>query len=120
MLYRICSSKDLKDNSMIVFNINSNDILVGRRNGKLFSCNNSCPHRGASLSKGDFNGNNIVCYMHGYEYNVFTGKLVHMKSWKKDESWMEQSFEWRKSNDLTLYPVIEKDDIIYLEFGQGN
>ena len=117
MLYRICSSKDLKDNSMIVFNINSNDVLVGRRNGKLFSCNNSCPHRGASLSKGDFNGNNIVCYMHGYEYNVFTGKLVHMKSWKKDESWMEQSLEWRKSNDLTLYPVIEKDDIIYLEFG---
>ena len=37
---------------MIVFNINGSDVLVGRRNGQLFSCNNSCPHRGASLSKG--------------------------------------------------------------------
>ncbi|HEX7207538.1 MAG TPA: Rieske 2Fe-2S domain-containing protein [Nitrososphaeraceae archaeon] len=115
MLYRVCSSNDLTDNSMIVFKINKDDILVGRRSGRLFSCNNSCPHRGASLSKGDFNGDNIVCYMHGYEYNVFTGKLEHMKSWKKDKSWMEQSFEWRKSDDLTLYPIMEKDGTIYVE-----
>lgn len=120
MLYRVCSSNDLKDNSMIVFKINHDDILVGRRNGRLFSCNNSCPHRGASLSKGDFNEDNIVCYMHGYEYNVFTGKLERMKSWKKDDSWMEQSLEWRKSNDLTLYPIMEKDGAIYVEFEQDN
>ena len=68
---------------MAVFTVEQTDVLIGRRNGKLFAFNNSCPHRGASLSKGEFNNDNIVCYMHGYEFNVFTGKLENMKSWKK-------------------------------------
>ncbi len=100
---------------MAVFTIKQTDVLIGRRNGKLFAFNNSCPHRGASLSKGEFNDNNIVCYMHGYEFNVFTGKLENVKSWKKENTWIEQSAEWRKSGDLILYTVIEKDKDIYVD-----
>lgn len=100
---------------MAVFTIKQTDVLIGRRNGKLFAFNNSCPHRGASLSKGEFNDNNIVCYMHGYEFNVFTGKLENVKSWKKENTWIEQSAEWRKSGDLILYTVIEKDKDIYID-----
>jgi nitrite reductase/ring-hydroxylating ferredoxin subunit len=100
---------------MAVFTVEQTDVLIGRRNGKLFAFNNSCPHRGASLSKGEFNNDNIVCYMHGYEFNVFTGKLENMKSWKKENTWIEQSAEWRKSGDLILYTVIEKDEDIYVD-----
>ena len=112
--YPVCKSSELTDNSMKVFRINNVDVLVGKLHGKLFACNNSCPHRGASLSKGEFNGNNIVCYMHKYEYNVFTGKLENMKSWKKEDTWMEQTPEWRKSGDLILYRVKENDGTIYV------
>ena len=115
MLHRICDRTEIKDNCMLVFTINKIDILVGRRNGKLFACNNSCPHRGASLSKGEFNGDNIVCYMHGYEYNIWTGTLEKIKSWKKDPAWREQSQEWMRSDNLILYCVYEMDDSIYLE-----
>jgi nitrite reductase/ring-hydroxylating ferredoxin subunit len=115
MLYRVCSSEKINNNSMAVFTIKQTDVLIGRRNGKLFAFNNSCPHRGASLSKGEFNDNNIVCYMHGYEFNVFTGKLENVKSWKKENTWIEQSAEWRKSGDLILYTVIEKDKYIYVD-----
>jgi nitrite reductase/ring-hydroxylating ferredoxin subunit len=97
-----------------VFTIDSTDVLVGRKNGRLFACNNSCPHRGASLSKGHFNGDNIVCHMHGYEYDVFSGKLVNMKSWKKESTWVEQSPEWRKSGDLVKYHVLERDGAVYV------
>jgi nitrite reductase/ring-hydroxylating ferredoxin subunit len=103
---------------MAVFTIDHTDILIGRRNGKLFACNNSCPHRGASLSKGEFNNNNIICYMHGYEFNIFTGKLEHMKSWKKEDTWIEQNAEWRKSGNLILYTVMEKNKNIYIEIDQ--
>jgi nitrite reductase/ring-hydroxylating ferredoxin subunit len=75
MLHRVCSSDEINNNSMAVFTINHTDILIGRRNGKLFACNNSCPHRGASLSKGHFNNDNIVCYMHGYEYSSSSNGL---------------------------------------------
>ena len=100
---------------MAVFRIKQTDVLIGRRNGKLFAFNNSCPHRGASLSKGEFSNDKIVCYMHGYEFNVFTGKLENMKSWKKENTWIEQSADWRKSGDLILYTVIEKDEDIYVD-----
>jgi len=112
---RLCNSDEIKDNSLNVFAINNRDILVGRRNGKLFACSNSCPHRGASLSKGHFNGNNIVCYMHGYEYNLFTGVLENMKSWKREDTWMEQSPNWRNSGNLGLYKIEEHDNGIYVE-----
>jgi nitrite reductase/ring-hydroxylating ferredoxin subunit len=114
-MMRICNSDEIKDNSLNVFTINNRDILVGLRNGKLFACSNSCPHRGASLSKGHFNGNNIVCYMHGYEYNLFTGVLENMKSWKKEDSWMEQSPNWRNSGNLRLYKIEEHDNGIYVD-----
>ncbi len=110
----ICKSNELIDGTIRKVTVDTIDILIGRRNGKLFACNNSCPHKGASLSKGHLNGDNIVCYMHGYEYNVFTGKLEKMTSWKKEDAWVEQDPEWRKSGDLTLYSISEENGTVYV------
>jgi len=115
MLYIVCRSSEIPNDCWKVFTINGADVLVGKRHDKLFAFDNSCPHRGASLEKGDFNGDNIVCHMHGYEYNVFTGKLENMKSWKKESTWLEQSPEWRKSGDLVLYSVVERDGAVYVD-----
>lgn len=87
------------------FTIDTNlDILVGRINNKMFACKNSCPHRAAKgqLKPSD---NRIVCYMHGFEYNVFTGKLE-----KIPNKWMNQSQGWKKSGELVLYDVIKNED----------
>ena len=115
MRYLVCASSEIKDDSMKTFVINDIEILVGRRRRKLFAFNNSCPHRGASLSKGEFNDDNIVCYMHGYQFNVFNGKLVDMKSWKKDDTWLEQRPEWREAGNLILYNISEDDGCIYID-----
>jgi nitrite reductase/ring-hydroxylating ferredoxin subunit len=53
--------------------------------------------------------------MHGYEYDVFTGKLEDMKSWKKDDTWKEQTPAWRYSDDLKTYNLYEKDGKILIE-----
>jgi nitrite reductase/ring-hydroxylating ferredoxin subunit len=53
--------------------------------------------------------------MHGYEFNIVTGKLESMKSWKKEDAWMEQSQEWRKAGNLTLYKVVEIGGTVYVE-----
>lgn len=115
MLYKVCRAEELPQDGWKLFLLDGVDVLVGRRHGRLFAFNNSCPHRGASLSKGEFAGDNIVCHMHGYEFNLFTGDLVEKKSWKKEDTWVEQSEEWRKSGDLVLYPVHEKDGHVYVE-----
>jgi nitrite reductase/ring-hydroxylating ferredoxin subunit len=71
MEYRICNSKDIPNNFFKAFPISNIHVIIGRVNEKLFAFDNSCPHRGASLSKGEMNGRRIVCYMHGYEYDIF-------------------------------------------------
>lgn len=114
-MYKVCKLSDIADNSLNRFTVNKKDVLLGKRNGKLFACDNSCPHRGASLHKGHYNGNNVVCYLHCYEYDIFSGKLMNMKSWKQSDSWVEQNPEWRKSGDLIMYEVIVKSDEVYLK-----
>ncbi|MGD1835439.1 MAG: Rieske (2Fe-2S) protein [Nitrososphaeraceae archaeon] len=116
MLYNICKSNEIEENFMKVFTLDKNiDVLVGRKNGKLFAFNNMCPHKGASLSKGELINDKIICYMHGYEYNIFNGKLENMKSWKKDINWKEQNINWRKSKDLELYSILEENGHIYIK-----
>lgn len=117
MLHRVCRLDELPEDGWKLFTLDGADVLVGRRHGRLFAFNNSCPHRGASLSKGEFADDNIVCHMHGYEYNIFTGSLENKKSWRKEETWVEQSEEWRRSGDLVLYPVNEKEGQVYVEVG---
>ena len=108
LLYKVCKSKDIDDNAMKSFTIDTNiDILVGKINHKMFACKNSCPHRAALLSKGQLkpSDNRIACYMHGFEYNVFTGKLERIPN-----KWINQSQGWKKSGELILYDVIERED----------
>lgn len=116
MIYRLCRTEEIADNSWKVFPIDSSlEVMVGFRNGKLFAFEDRCPHKGAPLSKGDFNGDNIVCYRHFYEFNLFTGKLEKMPSWKKQDTWVEQSAGWRASGDLKMFTVFTMDGYICLE-----
>ncbi len=114
-MFRVCNISDIKENSLNKFTIEKRDILVGKRNGKLFACDNSCPHRGASLHKGIYKGNNLVCYMHDYEFDVVTGKLTNMKSWKKSDTWIEQNPAWRKSGNLIMYDIEIKQNGVYVK-----
>lgn len=108
-------SNELEENTFKKIHIQNEEIVVGKKNDQIFAFNNTCPHKGASLHKGKLQNNNIVCYMHGYEYNVFTGKLENMKSWKKDATWIEQNAKWRYSDDLKTYRIYEKEGRIFIE-----
>ena len=116
MLYKMCDVNSIQNNGMKVFQLKLKssmiDVLIGKINGKLFACNNYCPHRGASLSKSELSPNNdrIICYLHDFEYNLITGKLE-----KIPRKWLNQSSEWKKSDNLVIYKIIEKDDNIYID-----
>ena len=109
-MVRVCRSSDVTEGSIKKFTIGKTDVAIGRRNNKLFACDNWCPHKGASMHKGYYKDCNIVCYMHDYEFDVCTGRLTNMKSWKKSETWVEQAPAWRASGDLVMYDVQEDDD----------
>ncbi|MDW3631593.1 MAG: Rieske 2Fe-2S domain-containing protein [Nitrososphaeraceae archaeon] len=116
MLHKICNSTTIRNNSMKVFHLRPDrkviDILIVNINGKFFACDNYCPHRGASLSKSAISSSKhrIICYLHDFEYNLSTGKLENIPS-----KWQNQNSEWKKSNDLVIYKIIEKENNIYVD-----
>ena len=80
MEYMVSKSDELPNNSIKVISVRDSKILVCRSNNQLFAFDNSCPHRGASLSKSEIKGSKIVCYMHDFEYDLNNGKLIHIPS----------------------------------------
>ena len=96
--------------------IENQEVLIGRNNNKLFACDNACPHKGASLHKGEIKDASLVCYMHGYEFDIESGKLTNKKSWKRRDTWMEQSDGWRESGDLIMYDIQQKENKVFLNF----
>jgi len=38
-----------------------------------------------------------------------------MKSWKKDDRWMEQTLAWRHSDDLKTYNIYEENGKILIK-----
>jgi nitrite reductase/ring-hydroxylating ferredoxin subunit len=105
----VCKSDELPNNSIKVISVRDSKILVCRSNNQLFAFDNSCPHRGASLSKSEIKGTKIVCYMHDFEYDLNNGKLIHIPS-----KWNEQNPNWTKSDNLLLFQISEKNGQIYL------
>lgn len=105
----VCKSDELPNNSIKVISIRDSKILVCRSDNQLFALDNSCPHRGASLSKSEIKGTKIVCYMHDFEYDLNSGRLIHIPS-----KWNEQNPNWTKSDNLLLFQISEKNGEIYL------
>lgn len=109
MEYKVCKSDELPNNSIKVITVRDSKILVCRSNNQLFAFDNSCPHRGASLSKSEIKETKIVCYMHDFEYDLNSGKLIHIPS-----KWNQQNPNWTKSDNLLLFQISEKNGEIFL------
>lgn len=61
------------------------DVLVAKVNGKVCAIEDACNHAGASLSEGARNGDCVVCPMHGYVFELATGKLVEPRGLCDDQ-----------------------------------
>jgi phenylpropionate dioxygenase-like ring-hydroxylating dioxygenase large terminal subunit len=56
-------------------------LVLGRTSeGKAFAMRDACPHRGIPLSYGHFDGKNLQCSYHGWEFDACTGQCVEIPS----------------------------------------
>ena len=53
--------------------VNGHEVAVFRCRGTLYALQNSCPHEGGSLAGGHIEGDEVICPLHGYRFNVKTG-----------------------------------------------
>ena len=56
-------------------------LVLGRTSeGKVFAMRDACPHRGIPLSYGHFDGTNLQCSYHGWEFDACSGRCVAIPS----------------------------------------
>jgi 3-phenylpropionate/trans-cinnamate dioxygenase ferredoxin subunit len=61
------------------------DVLVAWAEGEVFAIEDACNHAGASLAEGSLEGRSVVCPMHGYVFELATGKLLRPKGLCADQ-----------------------------------
>lgn len=78
-------------------------VLVALVDGVPRAIEDACNHAGASLSEGDRHGACIACPMHGYVFELATGRLVEPRGLCDDQR--------------TLVARIEGDDVVVWDPG---
>ena len=51
------------------------EIALFNLGGEFFALDNVCPHRGGSLGSGAVDGEIVICPLHGWEFNIKTGRM---------------------------------------------
>src|ERR1700722_9887808 len=62
-------------------------LVIGRdRMGQPFALRDACPHRGMPLNCGRFDGENLECGYHGWQFNVHNGQCQLIPSLTADQN----------------------------------
>ena len=69
-------------------------LAVGRVGDRYFAVDNCCPHAGGSLGAGRLEGPTLVCPLHAWDFDVFSGECA------------------RFAKKITSYPVRVQDGML--------
>jgi ferredoxin-nitrite reductase len=64
---------ELGDGTCKLVTVNGAEIAVFRRQDRIYAIQNRCPHEGGALSAGTLDGEDVICPLHGYRFNLETG-----------------------------------------------
>ncbi|NOG51440.1 MAG: Rieske 2Fe-2S domain-containing protein [Chloroflexi bacterium] len=69
----VLKTDQLEDGKGTTVFVNERDIALYRYEGEFFALDNTCLHRQGKLGDGWMNGANVICPLHGWDYDVRTG-----------------------------------------------
>ena len=79
---RACSFSELKEKGRIKFEaLNGGEAALFFTGGKVYAVDNVCPHNHTpKIHLGIIEGNNILCPVHLYKFNLKTGKNINCQT----------------------------------------
>jgi phenylpropionate dioxygenase-like ring-hydroxylating dioxygenase large terminal subunit len=84
-------------------------LVLGRdRSGRPFALRDSCPHRGMPLHCGKFDGENVECSYHGWQFDAHNGQCQLIPSLASDQNLKVDRIY------AGSYPCEERDDFIWV------
>jgi nitrite reductase/ring-hydroxylating ferredoxin subunit len=72
---RALGPEDLPEDSCATVEIAGHRLCMARVGGRFGAIDDRCPHRGASLGAGFVHEGQVICPLHGWEFDPFTAQL---------------------------------------------
>lgn len=72
--HAVAQTSELVEGNARVVKISERVLAVGRVGTRFYAVDNTCPHAGGSLGEGDIEEDSIICPLHAWAFDVFTGK----------------------------------------------
>jgi len=64
---------ELQEGAGKALTVNGTEVAVFRCSNRLYALENRCPHAAGSLADGTVDGDEVICPLHGYRFNIRTG-----------------------------------------------
>ena len=101
----ISNWSDLADRKPVYALVANVDLVIVRYDDKVSVMYGRCAHRGALMSDGHIDGDNIICGLHGWDYRFDTGVSSYNNSEKlhKFNSWIEAGKVWVDEQEISAW-----------------
>ncbi|MBU0692282.1 non-heme iron oxygenase ferredoxin subunit [bacterium] len=96
--FKVCPEQELKPGRAKSVRLFGRPFAVFNLDGRLFGIDAACRHMKANLTGGKLEGSVVTCPMHGWKYDVRTGKCLT-----------------QPDSDVNTLPVKIKDNTIWIE-----
>ncbi|MCI0394560.1 MAG: glutamate synthase-related protein [Chloroflexi bacterium] len=96
-LVQVATVDQCPPGTVMTTTVNNVDIALCNYEGRYYAVNNRCPHRGGQLGDGHLQGSDLICPLHGWDFDVRTGIS-----------------RYNTLDRVDTYPVTVQDGKIYL------
>ena len=96
---------ELKDRTPEYALVADVDLVVVRTDDVVSVLYGRCAHRGALMSDGHVDGNNLICGVHGWDYRLDSGisEYNNSETLHKFNAWVEDSQVWVDENEISSW-----------------
>ena len=88
----VCAFDELEDRKPVHALVGEVDLVITRFDDRVSVLYGRCAHRGALMSDGFVDGDNLICGLHGWDYRLDTGvsEYNNSETLPKFEAWVEE------------------------------
>lgn len=98
---KACDLKSIGDGELLGVDIDSKEIMLVNKNGKIYALDRICTHERADLSLGFLGDNYVICPLHLSQFEFETGKNLNPPAERPLKSYKV------KIEDNAIYVMVE-------------
>ena len=73
---KVANKSEIKEGQGKLVNFQNKEIAIFTIGGQFFAIDNSCLHKGGSLSEGFLEETSVTCPLHGWQFDLKTGQNI--------------------------------------------